>query len=1174
MTHRTRHVRHVTLAALCALVGCSSPEDDPKRADSSTAPVVQTTVPQAGAMLVSLDSTIALTFSMSMDTTPPAPGALRFTPALVGTYAWGNDGKTLTFTPSSPLTSGTRYTVTTTDAIRSAAGIPIKAPFTLTFTSTGEVDTGARGDSYEWKGQKATVKVVGRDSETRLYTMNTTAQLRDNQPPTRQITFKEEAGQLIVRSGHDMFDALFALAVEETRQNSVESISDGGFNNGQGVPCSCFETGEKWRYVWTRDTAYAVDLGLALIDPARSRRSLEFKLSERKAGGDLQIVQDTGTGGSYPVSTDRVVWSIGAAQAYQMLTGDERAAFALRSYEALKNTVEQDRRMVFDEKDGLYFGEQSFLDWREQSYASWTRDDTVHIAMSKSLSTNVGHFAALASAAFLAQQLGHTQEAATYQAWASELRQAIVREFWLEDVGMLSALKATGLDEATLHKYDWLGASLAVLLGVIDGERAERMIASYPHTVAGPPVLWPQQPLIPVYHNRGIWPFVTAYGVLAAREVRNDAVFEHGLESLIRGAALNLSNMENFEFLTQAAWFDDGEYSGPVVNSRRQLWSVAGYLGAIVRGVFGMSVQDEGVTFKPFITRKMRRTWFQHTDRLQLRNLSFRGKKLHVTVELPTLNPDDIQNGAYTIDKATLNGDPIDGPLLPTEFADGDEVVIALTSESTASKDITIVEDDGDFTKLWAPREPNLTAARVNDNGLVELAFDAGGEEGVTFNIYRDGEVVKTGVTATSWVDTGSAGWDTKTYCYAVESVFASGNRSHHSKPACVWGEAGERATQLNAFAMMSTGGKWATDHGRAHFGDWGAPSDRITVSKIRPKTTGAHRLQLVYGNGAGPISTGITAAVKKVTVSTSAGEVVGQGTLVMPQLGDWSRWADSTFLSVELKSNTNYTVTIEDDPVNMSFFAHFTPYTASNGGGEGTYNMVNIHALKLLAMDGEVPYTEARISFDGLDDLGKLPRGAVQQPGAQLDTWTRFGMTWDDDFLYIAMVTTAFEEDFAPVMIYLEPFKAITFPPRPTGAVGMPYDKTTSRLSFTPSYVIAARAVSEDSTTGEPWNGVWQHGGDAARESWEKLRRLEAGVDWWLSQDRHTISIRVPRQLVTNGINTIRLAAHVYYGEEGNEWKETVPSGHEPWRSGGDYYQINLSNGEWKVMSGGLSPL
>ena len=61
------------------------------------------------------------------------------------------------------------------------------------------------------------------------------------------------------------------------------------------------------------------------------------------------------------------------------------------------------------------------------------------------------------------------------------------------------------------------------------------------------------------------------HGILGDRaRADNGAVLDAGLESLVRGAALNLSHMENFELATGANWLDDGDYLAPV-NSQRQL---------------------------------------------------------------------------------------------------------------------------------------------------------------------------------------------------------------------------------------------------------------------------------------------------------------------------------------------------------------------------------------------------------------------------------------------------------------------------------------------------------------------------------------------------------------------------------------------------------------------------
>src|SRR5678815_3198786 len=83
-----------------------------------------------------------------------------------------------------------------------------------------------------------------------------------------------------------------------------------------------------------------------------------------------------------------------------------------------------------------------------------------------------------------------------------------------------------------------------------------------PHAPFGPPVEWPEERDIPVYHNRAVWPFVTAYWLLAARKAHDDAVADLCVASLVRGAALELSNMENFELVTV-------DTAAPVVDSQR-----------------------------------------------------------------------------------------------------------------------------------------------------------------------------------------------------------------------------------------------------------------------------------------------------------------------------------------------------------------------------------------------------------------------------------------------------------------------------------------------------------------------------------------------------------------------------------------------------------------------------
>jgi hypothetical protein len=684
----------------------------------------------------------------------------------------------------------------------------------------------------------------------------------------QSVTVEESEDMTLLRSGDMLVDALFALAVDEAHQNAVETVSDGSFSTPQ--PCPCFTTGQQWTWVWTRDIAYSVDLGLAWLAPERSKASLAFKLSKTKQGDGHQIVQDTGSGGSWPVSSDRVVWARGAQALAPFL--DPSDPFHAQALEAMSQTAEQDRAYLFDPVDGLYRGETSFLDWREQSYATWTATDTVHIAMSKALSTNLAHLDLL-------RAIDHPE--------ADALMAAIEAAFW--DGTRYRSYLGTTLDGSAPARWDLLGNALAVL----DLENHPEAIDAYPFAAGGPPVIWPQQPFTPIYHNRASWPFVTAYAALAARAGDNAAAFNASLDALVAGAATHLSHMENLEFLTGDSYVEDGDFSGPVINSRRQLWSVAGFLGAIVRGVFGMEASSEGVRFMPFVTHA---SW----DGATLHRFPFRGESIDVTLSLQDGEaPTWVTQGAFTVSANLATG----GSITPV--------------------------DPSDWQNLYAPQEPAFT--------LDSTTLTFSGEPGATFEIWADGAMVEANASSPFEGELGT--------CYTVRAVLtASGHASQPTPPQCTWTPGSVVTLEAEAFDVE--GGTWSTQHGRPHYESWGAPEDTLKITLI-PTESGPHLLQAVYGNGSGAVSSGITCATKWLTVRDPTEVVVGEGPLVMPQLGSWGTWGDSGFVSVTLEAGVLYEVTLSDG-FNMSYLSHYAPY-ALTGGGQASSNFVNITQLKLL---------------------------------------------------------------------------------------------------------------------------------------------------------------------------------------------------------------------------------
>lgn len=808
----------------------------------------------------------------------------------------------------------------------------------------------------EWNGKIGTVSVTG--DELRTYTLTTNAELRDNYPESKQRVITETAGNPVLRSGHTMFDALFALAVTELNENKVTAISDYSMNNGDPVDCDCFETGANWHYVWTRDTAYAVHSSVAFFEPQKSKNSLRFKISERKStagGGNMQIVQDTGSGGSWPVSTDRVVWALGAAETLKNLEGSDYNSFLSESYEAIKNTLEADRQHVFDENDGLYRGEQSFLDWREQTYPQWTAQNTKHIGMSKTLSTNVLHYMAMEIASEMASELGRTDEAAQFASQAANLKNAIKSAFYLADRKTFSTMKTTFLDYSSVDKRDLLGEALTILSGVAENNQSTEIIAEYPVTEAGPAVIFPQEPDTKIYHNRAIWPFVTSYGLRAAAKAGNDKFYENAFMSLVRGAAFNLSNMENFEFTTLSAWYDDATFphlSGPEVNSRRQLWSVAGFLSMVIDSIFGREQTLKTLWFSPKIPVELRNTFFAGSSEIVLKNLKFKGKTIELKIILPQKNKEN--SGFYTLKTLKLDGVGKTVPFTVSDLKSESKIEMELEL-SDESGTLNLVDCSANPNKCWAPL-PATNVSVALDGKRLGITFTASGNA-VSYNVYRDGKKVKENLTELSWRDDyENPDYVHNSYCYSVSAVNSEGWESHHSDPVCYWGENYER-TKLQFSAVSSEDAaneyrfdQFAThfDHNKPHFGDWGVPDAVLSVSNIKPKDSGTYLISLEYGSGR-PINTGITSCNKIVKIIDENSNVVLEKMVFMPHLGDnWDIWGESSFAEVELSAGKTYKAEISD-AFNMSYFEHFIPFTAGAGGGTDVYNRANISTLKFL---------------------------------------------------------------------------------------------------------------------------------------------------------------------------------------------------------------------------------
>ena len=803
---------------------------------------------------------------------------------------------------------------------------------------------------------QATMSVT-QAGDLRTYRLTSNAELRDNQPADKQVEFSESPDHAVVRTGNVMFDGLYAMAIHEAQLNSVPQIKDWAYGNNMPIPLEAFQTGELWTYVWTRDLSYSVYLALAGFDPPRAITSLLFKTSVTKpsviGGFTNQIIQDTGSGGSYPVSSDRIVWALGADAVLKYLPTGEQEKFLKQVYPILHDTIEQDRRLVFDPVDGLYRGEQSFLDWREQTYPGWTKDNVLDIAMSKALSVNVVDYFLLKTAAAEAGRLGLTADAKRYARWAADLKPAINEHFFDPKAELYSTyLLSDGVNEIPVHRYDLLGESLAILLGVADPGRAKTVLENYPVGPHGPPVVWPQEQTVPIYHNQAIWPFVTAFWIEAARRVNHAEAVNQGVESLERQAAFNLSNMENFDLVTGLAEVKDAKRNGPVVDSRRQLWSVAGYLSMVQDMIFGLETSWDGLRFRPFITSKIRNEIFGGSGQIELRNFNYRDTQNLVRVHLPPAA--SVNSGVCPVNRIGLNGKKIGGGFVPSSALQATnqwDIYLAAPKPSENPAPLRMVDVTNERA-LFGPLQPTWDETQhggitVMDGKLV-LHYRQDNADNVVFNIYRDGVLCAKSVFETNWTDTASGDYRERVHDYAVEAVDpVSGNVSHLTPARSYLTE--QQQLVILASDMEHQGGNLVDNH---HFENWGRTNDTLWTKNFKVQRGGRYAIRAEFSNGSGPVNTGITCAVKKLELCRAGSDkAIASGYLVIPQSGDWKRWNLSSPVMANLATDTDYVIRISEDDVsrNMSYLKNNERYTNWSGGGDAGYNFVNISGLHLV---------------------------------------------------------------------------------------------------------------------------------------------------------------------------------------------------------------------------------
>ena len=625
---------------------------------------------------------------------------------------------------------------------------------------------------------------------------------------------------------------------------------------------STFRTGEKWGGVWTRDISYSIIHSMAYMQPRVAMYSLLRKVNKKK-----RIIQDTGTGGAYPCSTDRIIWAVAAWELYKV-TGDTN--WLQQAYTIIKNSVEDDLQNVYDAKTGLVKGESSFLDWREETYPAWMQPADIY--ESECLGTNAVHYQANRILSQMAAILNDTKAVTKYQSIAARIKEGINQYLWMPDKKYYAQYLYGRNYKILSPRSEALGEALCVLFGIADTEKTKQIIAHTPLTAYGISCIYPQIPDIPPYHNNANWPFVQAYWLRAAAMAGNEKAVLESIADIYRPAALFLTNKENMVA-------DNGDYNGTQINSSVMLWSLSGNISIVHKVLFGINFNENNLSFTPFVPKAM-------AGKRSLQNFKYRNAVLNIE-----LNGYGNQIRLFRID-----GKASKVYAVPSNITGNHTITIELAGNEIKENNIHKVEN---YTSLPTPQ---LT---VNKDTLY-WKKTAGVK---AYQLLDKGKVITT--SPVNRYILNAKGY----HEFSLIAIDSNKVESFASEPFVI---AGPGNTQQYEIESTNPAAAYSyTGFSGKGFTETSTTVNRTITIPVEIKETGNYAIDCRYANGNGPVNTENKCAIRTLQLDAQKA-----GTLVFAQRGknEWNTWGFSNTVQIPLNKGKHIlTISFEEADENMN---------------------------------------------------------------------------------------------------------------------------------------------------------------------------------------------------------------------------------------------------------------
>lgn len=419
--------------------------------------------------------------------------------------------------------------------------------------------------------------------------------------------------------------------------------------------------GGSYQTPWTRDAAINTWAAGRLLEPKVARNTL-YAVCVKDAKGDAIIQPDD-------QRWDRVVWCVGAWQ-YYLATGDREFLTAARGIveRALKQLDEE----WFSEETGLYRGGSFFNDGISGYPKDVYEPGKDHSFMGEhpktetifSFSTNCIYCEAWNILHKMNALLGISDPVPA--ARRDALKESILRTFWNAEEKKCNYLLYP--DGRTDPSQELAGISFGVLFGILPANALEGLMQEE----FGIPSIMPPFPGLftrerPGRHNNLIWPFLNGFYIQAAAKAGLEAAAAEELRNMTRllNSAGGIYEIYNpYDGHVDGGWQIGGDdLQGHMWDScPDQTWSASSYIGAVLHGVFGIDIQENGIAIQPCVPEYLKGS--------AVSGLVIRGKRFDIT----------LSGSGKSVTGVTVNGCARDRAWIGFDEAqENNEIILTLT---------------------------------------------------------------------------------------------------------------------------------------------------------------------------------------------------------------------------------------------------------------------------------------------------------------------------------------------------------------------------------------------------------------------------------------------------------------------------------------------------------------